>query len=505
MKRMSTLLLLLFFLSNSYANNIRISGVTVSGSDVSFTLSWDNSWNTMSNIDPLYPNNWDAAWIFIKYQNAIDNLWKHASVSTNPSDHSVSGAGGVLQVDAVPDGMGVFVRCSSTGNGNISDAVVTLKMGALTGSGAFNFKVFGVEMVYVPQAPFQLGDGQVSGVAYFTPQDIDATKQASGIGSAALYSGSPALPATYPMGYDAFYSMKYEITLEQWADFLNTLTYDQQAARIRSDAAPNSPTGTFAYVNVIAGTYPTIQAIEIAVPGANNTVPAIFGCDFNSNNVFNEPGDGQNIALAGISKQDLMAYLDWSALRPFTELEYEKMGRGTRPRVSGELAWGTSTINFYRRQLLSDAGLATEYLSGVTLNGRAIVTVVNANGSGPARSGVFATASTGRQSSGASFYGIMELTGNVYEMCVAADASGALFTGSHGNGLLTTTGEPDVSGWPAGNIVTGFMLRGNTWGGMAVNTSVGSQTQFSQLSYRYADPGTARAVSYGGRGVRTAP
>src|SRR5687767_487287 len=101
---MKRLLILAFFLSAAFttqANNIQISNIIVNGANITFTLSWENSWNTMNNINPLYPNNWDGAWIFVKYQNNVDNLWKHAPLSTVGADHSVTGASGVLQVDPV--------------------------------------------------------------------------------------------------------------------------------------------------------------------------------------------------------------------------------------------------------------------------------------------------------------------------------------------------------------------------------------------------------------------
>ena len=42
---------------------------------------------------------------------------------------------------------------------------------------------------------------------------------------------------------------------------------------------------------------------------------------------------------------DLVAYLDWAALRPMTELEYEKIARGSAEAiVPGEYAWGSTSI-----------------------------------------------------------------------------------------------------------------------------------------------------------------
>jgi hypothetical protein len=84
------------------ANNVNISGTSVSGSNVTFNISWDNSWN--ANVAP---NNWDAVWVFVKYQDCATRLWNHAGLSTISGDHS---AGSPLQVDAVSDGRGVFIR-----------------------------------------------------------------------------------------------------------------------------------------------------------------------------------------------------------------------------------------------------------------------------------------------------------------------------------------------------------------------------------------------------------
>ncbi|HMP94975.1 MAG TPA: hypothetical protein PKD90_18995, partial [Phnomibacter sp.] len=115
--------------SSAIANNLQISNVSQSGSNISFTISWENSWNTTNNINPLYPNNWDAAWVFIKYQNQIDNLWKHVKLSSTVADHSVTGGGAPLVIETTTDSMGVFIRRSTAGAGNIVNASVTLRMG----------------------------------------------------------------------------------------------------------------------------------------------------------------------------------------------------------------------------------------------------------------------------------------------------------------------------------------------------------------------------------------
>lgn len=157
--------------------------------------------------------------MFVKYQNQIDNLWKPAKLSSTAGNHSVSGGGATLQVDPVADSLGVFIRRSSPGAGNINSTSVTLRMGPRNGTGAFNFKVFGVEMVHAPQDAVQIGDGTVSGLLYLAPTTIDATRQSTGLTTGALYRGSPAIPPSFPMGFNAVYAMKYKATNEHWVDF----------------------------------------------------------------------------------------------------------------------------------------------------------------------------------------------------------------------------------------------------------------------------------------------
>jgi formylglycine-generating enzyme required for sulfatase activity len=494
MKRLAALsAIILMTLNVSFANNLRISEVSQNGSNITFKVSWDNSWNTTNNINPLYPNNWDGVWLFIKYQNQIDNLWKHGKVSKTAGDHSITGGGTALTIETFNDSMGVIIRRTNSGAGNISDAVVTLKMGSLVGTGDFNFKVFGIEMVYAPQDTLQAGDGLISGTTHFSPITINAAKQTSGLTGGELYSGSPAIPASFPMGFHGFYCMKYEATNEQWVDFLNTLTYQQQDSRI--DVAPNSAIGTNAYT--VSVTHQSI--VEIVVPGLNNTQPAVFGCDFTDDNVFNTNNDGQNIPFVCASKGDMMAYLDWAGLRPMTELEYEKACRGPRPRISSEYAWGSTNYAPRTRANLTNVGTATESSTATVTNGQ----VIAASGSpshGPARNGIFATGSSGRESSGATFYGIMEMSGNLWELMVTAGTGGLTITPSaNGDGLLGTDGNANVALWPNPQGTTGIAARGGSWF-ETTNSSV-----FTRFAYRHnVAVGTGRSYVYGIRGVRSA-
>ncbi|HQW46104.1 MAG: hypothetical protein IPI22_10125 [Bacteroidetes bacterium] len=449
-----------FTCSQAFANNIQISNVTTSGNNITFDISWENSWNSMNNIDLNYPNNWDAAWVFIKVQSSTNNLWLHQLVSTNAANHSISG--GVLQIDAVTDGVGVFIRRSSPGYGNVS-ATATLAMQTLP-SGTLNFKAFGIEMVRTNTGNFGVNDSTTGFNRFLSYNVSNATIPAS-----ALFVGSPTLANTYPTGYAAFYAAKYESTNEQVVDYLNCLTYDQQANL--TDVAPNSVVGTKAYN---PGGYAASNYIKILTPGVNNTSPAVYGCDFNANLIFNDPTDGQNTACAMFTVRRAISFLDWSGLRPMTEMEYEKLCRGTKfngqanPRVIGEYPWGTTEFYNYNAANLSFTGTDTERVDAPVINGRCISYSLNA-GYYPARVGQFAQNATGRASSGAGFYGNMDLAGNVWEIVVGVNTtSNPITITSLGDGNVNpaagpTNGDGNQPNWSNYAAPTYWGLKGGSW------------------------------------------
>ncbi|MFY7883914.1 MAG: hypothetical protein ACOVOV_03600, partial [Dolichospermum sp.] len=61
------------FGTDIFANNLIMGTPSVSGSTVSFTIKWDNSWYVSTG-----PSNWDAVWVFVKRQacnQASQNPW----------------------------------------------------------------------------------------------------------------------------------------------------------------------------------------------------------------------------------------------------------------------------------------------------------------------------------------------------------------------------------------------------------------------------------------------
>jgi formylglycine-generating enzyme required for sulfatase activity len=295
-------------------------------------------------------------------------------------------------------------------------------------------------------------------------------------------TSTASLASGYPTGFNAFYAMKYEISQQQYVDFLNTLTFTQQAAR--TIVAPNSAAGTPA---LIAGNA-NRNGIDIQTPGTSATVPAVYACNLNGNSTYNESEDGQHIACNYLSWDDLIAYLDWAALRPMTELEYEKSCRGNQNPTANEFAWGNTSATALSG--LSNASTMSEAASNTSSN----IAYNNAFTSGPVRAGIFATSSSTRATSGAGYYGNMELSGNLWERVVTlGNATGRTFSGVHGNGTLTSGGAANVSGWPT---AAGAGLKGGGFESNNLNASISGRASA-------ASGDNSRQSDFGGRGARS--
>jgi len=490
------LLLLLMVISSTtaVANNVSVSNVSLSGQNttnhyslVNFDISWDNSWR-LSNGQ----SNWDAAWVFVKYRVKSGTTWHHATLhwvdGTGSNDgHTVPSGATIASANDNGSGgaYGVFIYHSSDmaqGSVNYTGAKLRWDYGTdgLADNDSVELRVFGVEMVYVPQGSFALGSGGTeSNHFYKHPTTTDTYTVSSegaitvGTASGNLYypadngnagDQSGPIPAAFPKGYDAFYSMKYKISQEQYAEFLNTLSTTQDGNRY--DAANN---GNYRYG--IGGS-----------AGSRTSSKPYVACNY-------------------LSWADLAAYLDWAALRPMTELEYEKACRGTQTAVANEYAWGTSNIAGSAYTINNDGatneGIATNYS---TTAGNASYNTTDGNINGPLRCGIFAAnaSNAGRETAGASYYGIMEMSGNLWERPVTVgNATGRAFTGANGDGELDSSGDANTTNWP-GTGATGAGFRGGNWNNNATNLRTSDRLIAAYTS-------SNRDNDYGGRGVRLAP
>ena len=474
------------FAINTQANNLKITGTSVdtAAGEITFNIKWDNSWKT--NIAPA---NYDAVWVFVKYQDCADKLWRHANLSPTSANHTAGGT--ILKIDGVTDGKGAFIYRKINGGGNIATTSIKLKMNIAAGNyDNYNFKVMGVEMVNIPQeTSYWIGDGASTGA--FTQYEITGN---GSISSGSIGTGNSA-PAAFPKGWTSFYTMKYEASQEQYVEFLNTLTYEQQVRR--SVASPDSPTATFAFYNS------NRNGIKIKVPGSNASAPAVYGMDLTPGD-FDDLNDGQNIAMNHLSYGDITAYLDWAALRPMTEIEYEKISRGPIAPVASEYAWGTTALAQVTAAGMINEKLANEGYNSVT-NGRASYGNNSGNTptgfNGPTKGGLTATNASARASASAAYYGAMEMSGNVLELTISAKTTGgSTYTGVLGDGELETitaiTGDSNQN-WPDNS---GAIGRGGSFYAAGFNVS-------NYLRLRTSDRaetavGGARNVDYGIRGVR---
>ena len=476
------------------ANNLMLSTPQLlSNSQIQCTVSWQHSWRQSAN-----PNNYDGVWLFVKYRQP-GQPWTQLLLSNQNSMHQ---AAAPLETKVAADGLGLMVQRSSTGSGSVQ-SLVTLYTQMPLPAGNIEIAVFGVEMVYIPDGPFYIGDSLSKGTfqqgnsrsAYFV-NDEAAMTIGSGAGQLSdtiLHAPAGTIPASFPKGHKGFYMMKYEISQWQYVDFLNTLTLNQQTGL--TYASPMAAAGTPALSSALSNR----STIVVSMP-SNGSQPAVYACNANNNGLFNEPDDGQNRACNFLDWNGLAAYLDWAGLRPFTELEFEKACRGPLYPVAGELAFGASGVT--DANTITNDGTATETHSETYQNNKGICSHGYFGPQGPLRCGFAARSNTTRLQSGASYYGVMELSGNLWEMVVqTTDTEGLLFTGLHGDGQLSNTGSADVAFWPNFATAAGAGYRGGAWLSGVFNVGDFRDVAVSDRFYAGLRP-TIRRNTSSGRGVR---
>jgi formylglycine-generating enzyme required for sulfatase activity len=481
---------------------------------VSFDLSWNYSWRLSSGI-----SNWDAMWVFVKFRKNGGN-WQHASLSntghTAPSgstiDIGLKDPASAYNISTNP-GVGAFIYKSSAGFGtntfNDIKLIWNYSQDGVSQGDSLDIQLQSVHMVYVPQGAFYAGDNGASmssfqqgssdndpwyigsesaisvtnttgsaggtgneqtGSVYYYTTDSGANDDATG--------AAFTIPAAFPKGYKAFYVMRYELTQEQWRDFFNSLP-TTGTARTNRDVT-SSTNGGKSSDNLVDRNNLSWDSSSLSNAA---TIP-----DRNSPN-----GETYcNVPMSYLSWDDLMAYLDWAGLRPMTELEYEKACRGTATPVSGEHAWGTT--NLTGATGFTNAGKVTEVPSNSGAN-----VAYNTLVTGPARVGSFTSLNYGnasRELSGGSYYGAMEMSGNLTEMNVTlGNSTGRAYTGAHGDGALDSAGAANVTNWPA---AAGCGTRGGGWTDIAGPLSASNRTS--------AGSGVSlSSTERGARGVRTAP
>lgn len=261
---------------------------------VQFDLNWGNSWKDSIN--------WDAAWVFIKYKNAAGE-WKHAKINPTGYDHGI-GTNNIIEPTA--DKMGAFIRMADFGQTNFTADGLQLQwnygLDGVSNPSNLEIKVFATEMVYMPQGDFNVIANSPNWDSNYA-QNIKAPGNNAAVintrmtpiltagnstqfrvkGDAGLDSNADGVidAPNYPTGYTPFYAFKYEMTEQQYADFLNCLTTDQQNA--------------------------------LGVAGSSISM---------NNGVYY--ASAPNRVCYGYSNERFLAYSDWAGLRPMSVLEFSK-------------------------------------------------------------------------------------------------------------------------------------------------------------------------------------
>lgn len=477
MKKFYPLLITLCLCSYTFASDINITGVQWRRDQreyhVTFTVSWNNAWSNSRN--------YDAAWIVIKYQSPDyrQSPYRHANPLSNKHSMLINHVpGSPAPIIEVPqDRTGLYVYPSANYRGPVSWTVQVSLDTAVFSDRNFNanerlISVQAVEMVYIPEGAFTLGDPDTIAYRNFSIFSSDGNGMPGGlykinsesdeipVGTAkgnlyyradvALYHGDQkgAVPATFPKGYQAFYVMKYELQQGQYAAFLNCI----------------SPSATFHRANFSGRQYYQ-QRGSIGMNGDKYVASSPQRpCNF-------------------LSWDDACGFADWAAMRPMTELEFEKACRGTRTPIAHEYPWNTATKkNLMRIVDTSDDLIFLNKLQEASMN------------------------DNNREQFGASFYWVMDLAGSLWERCVTiGDSTGRSFRGTNGDGMLAPYGFANNADWPKGSTETaGFGFRGG--GYYEHNMQYGGFNPHSPIGYRNFGswPGGARSIAYGSRFVRTA-
>lgn len=401
--------ILLFGLSSGKSANLKIqdvrseiNGVTMT---VHFKLSWDNSWRDHYN--------WDAVWLFLKVYK--EERWKPVFLSA--SGHHVGNLWYSLGTESGKS-VGMFIYRKGVGSGDIGEfeGRVVCEAGDITQemltSGNAQVLVQGIEMVYIPWGAFSVGDGVSTNTLAGNIDQLNA------------------LNTTYPNGYKGFYMMKYELSQEQYVTFLNTLTLTEQQALL-------GPLTDLQEGNYIFGEAerPTHRNGIILYKREGRGGHRVFALNYTRRagvelkEDINQEDDGHNIACNYMTPADLLGYASWAGLRPMSEYEFEKACRPLVPatRIAGEYAWNTS----------ADAHSALGIVNEGKGNERPVSGNVNYDNTldGPLRCGSFGVGATTQVATGAGYWGVMELSGNLKELCYNANALTVFNRSVHGAGV----------------------------------------------------------------------
>ena len=509
--------------------------------------NWDAAW-VFIKYRTLPGDNWFHAYISTAAAATKPDMPAPAGGNyfdkDGKSEIKVCTSPAVLGSGAANPGVGAFIYRKGEGNGLITFTDVELKwefgLNGLTGGEQVEVCVIATEMVYIPTGAFNLGDEtsvnsfrrQPEGyasvpyaitaatgatntnyngyVAYVSNSIYNNASAAYSHARNALHSANSsgrfgplesggvaddwatantsaatqatAFPAAYPSGFNAIYCMKYEITQGEYLQFLNKNMVTVKNAKTYFHLPAS---------DAVKQRYDIIQKSGTGVGPIN--VEFELG-DLNSS----------FLPCNWLGTKDILAWMVWAGLRPMTEFEFEKICRGTvnHPGTASlrpVFAWGspdfTNTVGFFNKDFANEGPSNPDANCAVAPG----AVGANANMDGPMRAGGYATPTSSRVKAGATFYGVMEMSGNLRERAVSSgNANGRTFTGIHGNGEIGNGANPQMpTGWPS-LTAAGLGFRGGSYWDLPTRARVSDRQDINTND-------VGRKANYGGRAVRTAP
>ena len=448
----------------SNVRSVERGDLSISAPSVIFDISWKNSWNNNKNKD--------AVWVFLKFNGLWDNHVKINATGNRVLMNRIENASQPT-LELSSDRLGFFIHPPESYRGDIN---VKVQIQLDTAGQVINYRklkglsVHGIEMVYIPQGPFTLGSpdkeslsraslyksddkGESDGLIRITSESSIEVGPKNGAlyykSESVLYNGDQKgpIPADFPKGYDPFYIMKYELTQGQYCEFLNTIPEGYTFTR--------SPIGGKKYYE---------KRGSIVYEDGKYMTPS------------------PNRPMNFVSFTDGLAFTDWAALRPITELEYTKAARGPSDPIPYEFVWGSDNYDKLERYVTPDSEL-------ILANGKDESMLTDQN----------------RATFGASYYWVMDLSGSVWEKVITiGNPIGRSFKGSHGDGTLSF-GNATNEDWPTSdNEIGGFGYRGG--GFYEIGTYYSDFNPHSPIGYRYYGSwsGGPRSIAYGYRAGRSA-
>ncbi|MCX6198684.1 MAG: hypothetical protein NTY88_05620 [Bacteroidetes bacterium] len=431
----------------NWANNVQCSVTNYNNTTgvLSVSFSSDNSWY-MNAAGGTFA---DGILLFIKYKDNLDPNWRTASIAVGSGFGSPDGGVGnfgysyFTQSGFIPPAAAAYDKVI------ISRETINTGTGTISGTADFNmyvpgavnpsFKVFALEMVFVPTGAFSVGDGNTGtttlhagggGNNPYVVSSNNAITVGSNVGNLNNGVGGGTVSAAFPKGYSSYWMMKYELSQELYVAYLNCLTRTQQDAAIHPSI--NLSVGSTAVANTYVMSNSTSPLYNQGIRTMSTTIPVsgplIFICDLSGDYAGSGLDDAQNNAVRVNTPGAVLQFLDWAGMRPMSGFEYEKACRGTATPVLNEYAWG-STDAF--TPTTTTTGNANENYTPVSDGPLVTTTAI--------RNGVFATSTSTRKQSGGSYYGIMELSNSLPELNAGYgfELGTTAFTSALGDGNIT--------------------------------------------------------------------